>query len=220
MQDTQSFVTSFNVLSGAAVGVTLIHTREPLRTQQVLHEAAFEEGRPFRAWDIVNGWRVYSDAPIDPPEKEPIYDAYQALRRITDMENPDHGNAWNEGVFVMHYPHWVLPKHAGFMQCLKLYVEAFAETKQRLALLVPEGFTCPAELQNDIPVLDFPLPSAGELQEMLESIIEDGLPENDSHKPFDDEQTQQLVRNEDRGGDGFFKSYHIQHSHMAADRVR
>ncbi len=191
MSDTKKFARDFNVLSGAAVGVVVVHTREPLRTQQTLHELAFEKSKPFRVWDVVHGWRVYSDLPTEKPTKEPIYDAYSALRRITDMENEGR-NAWTDGLFVMHYPHWVLPKHPGFIQCLKHYVGMFAETSQRLVLLAPEGFTLPAELQNDLMTMDFPLPSADEIEECLEGVFADST---ESTVGYTAEQKGTLVRN-------------------------
>jgi len=192
--DTEGFVRQLNILTGAGVGVILVHTREPHRTEEVLREVAFSKARPFKVWDIVYGWKHYPDNPTDKVTYEKMPDAFGALARINDVTG-NGSNAWGEGYFAMHYPHWVLPKHPAFIQCLKHYVRQFAESKQRLILLVPEGFSPPQELQNDLQILDFPLPSEGELAESLEEVIQSGLPEGVTAEVFSDEERQTLVRN-------------------------
>lgn len=193
-KNTEQFREEFNVLSGAGIGVLLIHTREPHRTQDVLREVAFEKQRGFRSWDIVHGWRFFPDDPKAEIVRDKIGDVYAALRRIEDLDN-DGKNSWDEGFFLMHYPHWVLPKHPAFIQCLKHYVRQFAETKQRLVMLVPEGFSPPVELQNDVTLMDFPLPSPSEIKESLLSVIEAGLDEEDKREVYTTDQMTTLVGN-------------------------
>lgn len=193
---TETYTADFNILHKASVGVILVQSREPHRTQEILHEQAHANDVPFKVWDVVQGWVHYSDDPEDTtrPKREKMPDAYAALKRINDIDN-DEKNRWDEGYFVMHYPHWVLPKHPGFMQCLKLYARAFAATKQRVILLVPEGFSPPAEIQPDVCIMDFPLPSNDELHEALEGIIEAGLPQGHDREVFNPSEMETLVGN-------------------------
>lgn len=196
--DTQGFKTAFETLTGAGVGVILIHTREPHRTQDVLQEVAYAAQRPFKVWDIVSGWAEWSDNPTETPSKTKMPDAFQATARIDDVLG-DGKNRWPNGYFVMHYPHWVLKNsHAGLIQLLKQYARTFAnsgEGKQRLALLVPEGFVLPVELQNDVMVLDFPLPSREELADSLGMVIDSALAEGAEHEVYTKDQRDTLIRN-------------------------
>ena len=197
--DTEGFVREFGVLVRAGVGVVMVHTREPHRTHDVLREYAFSVQKSFKVWDAVYGWRHYPDNPAEKITVDKILDVYAAMKRIADLDNNGEaewsGDDDNGGVFVMHYPHWTMGKHPGIIQCLKHYVRAFATTKQRLVLLVPEGFTPPLELQNDITIMDFPLPSPGELREALVKIIGDGLADGYSGDVFAEEEVDTLVSN-------------------------
>jgi len=194
MSVTEEFVQDFSILDKAAVGVVLIHTREPRRTEVVLHEFSILSEMPFMAWDAVNGWKVFNKGSEEDHETEAIKEPYAAMRRIDDLDNEDKKNAWTHGVFVMHGVHWVLPKHPLLVQLLQQYVDDFSRTHQRLVLLVPEGFSLPQELQNDVQILDFPLPSEGEIAESLKLIIEDSL-SGSKEEVFDDREKALLARN-------------------------
>ena len=179
------------MLTGAGIGVILVQTREPHRTQDVLRKIAQAKQRPFKVWDTVHGWRQFKDDPKKDPDVTPAPDAYKALLHITD----DSHN-WDDAFCVMHYTHWAMPKVPGLIQCLKHYVRFFADKQTRLVLLVPEGFSPPPELQNDLTVMDFPLPSNEEIEESLENIIESGLPEGQSSSTiFTKEEVTALVSN-------------------------
>ena len=137
--------------------------------------------RSYREWDCVRGWSLYTDNPNDKPKSEKIVEATSALLRINDV--PGEGKeAWREGVFVMQYPHWVLPKSPVFIQCLKSYVRDFSETKQRLVLVVPEGFQLPKELENDIVMMDLDLPSRTELSDIYRRIADASFGDNQMQK--------------------------------------
>lgn len=191
---TEEFVRDFNILSGAGVGVVMVHTREPHRTQTVIQEVSYEKQLPFKVWDAVYGWRHYPDNLKEKIKVQKCPDPYNALRMIADLDN-DGKDEWKEGYFLMHYPHWIMAKHPGFIQCLKHYVRAFAETKQRVVLLVPESYLPPLELQNDLMILNFPLPAADEIEQSLRQIISDGMDEGTKLDPFKPKQIEVLVAN-------------------------
>ena len=177
---TQEFVQEFKVLSGAGIGVLIIQTREPYRTQDVLQKIAYEKQKAFKVWDIVNGWAEYPEDSTKEPEYTICPDVMKAASRMKEFEPDDENYPLTLG--VMHYPHWLLGKHPALIQLLKQYVNDFASNGQRLCLLVPEGFTPPPELQNDVTVMDFPLPTNEEIGKALSNVTEDSLEGNDEEK--------------------------------------
>jgi AAA+ superfamily predicted ATPase len=193
-KNTASFVAQMDVLLGAAVGVIIVQTREPHRTQQVLREQAFAGRTTFRVWDCVYGWREFPDTPKGQIKQEKILDGYEALRRITDLDG-DGGKNWDNSMLVMHYTHYTIQQFLPFNQLLKHYVRMFAESQQRLIMLVPEGFTPPTEIANDVTLVDFPLPDTDELRDSLNNVIRASFPEGADATVYEGEQLATLVAN-------------------------
>jgi AAA+ superfamily predicted ATPase len=182
----QSFLNNFELLSKAGVGVMITHAKEPHRVTDVLRHWALSKDRSFHEWNCRDGWTQHSANPEDALSCDNCTDLMLALSAINDV--PGQGAApigsktttgTPSGIFVMHYPHWFLPNTPAAIQCLKIYAREFAETKQRLVLVVPEGYIVPPELQNDIALLDLELPSHHELLSIYKSIIVErgGTPE-------------------------------------------
>jgi AAA+ superfamily predicted ATPase len=194
IKNTDGFNAAIRTLTNAAVGVIIVQTREPHRTQQVLREFAFAQRKTFRVWDCVYGWRKFADTPNGKIEQDKILDAYAALKRIADLDG-DGNQAWNDCLCAMHYPHWTLPKNMSFMQLIKHYVRLFSETEQRLVLLVPEGFEPPVEIANDVTLVDFPLPAPEELKDSLLAVMMAALPEGQHVEVFNDADIATLVNN-------------------------
>jgi SpoVK/Ycf46/Vps4 family AAA+-type ATPase len=191
----QSYLDAYEILSASAVGVILTRTREPHRAEAALREWAFgrSPARTFKNWNCIRGWREIKPdvrSPAAVPDKS--VDIYLALQKIADVQN-NGASPWMEGVFVMHYPQWVLPKHGGVQQLLKEYSRDFTETKQRLVLIAPEGFTLPLELQNDILVLDFALPLKDELREVYDNVIDAALETSGQKAPYAEEEISMLL---------------------------
>jgi len=158
----EEFLTKIGILSQAGVGVILTRTREPHRAEEALKTWTFSQKRWQEAKEDLK-------APVTPADKSVEF--YVAMKKISDVDGGG-TKAWHDSVSVVHYPHWTLPKHAGAIQLLKEYSRDFPETKQRVVLLCPEGFILPSELQNDISVLDFDLPTSVELREVYDTVME------------------------------------------------
>jgi SpoVK/Ycf46/Vps4 family AAA+-type ATPase len=166
-----TYVKNYEVLSAAAVGVVLTRTKEPHRCADALKEWAFTNHRTFRVWNTVTGWTEIRPNEITPQPPDRVGDIFTAVKKIDDVDGGG-VNKWDNSVSVIHYPHWVLPKHPPLIQLLKDYSRKFPETKQRVVLLCPEGTTLPRELENDIPILDFELPGKEELREVFDMVMQ------------------------------------------------
>lgn len=194
IQNTEAFQAQIRILMDAAVGVVIIQSREPHRTQEVLREMAYAARMTFRVWDCVYGWRQFPDVPTGKIVQEKILDGYAALRRIQDLDGE--GTAWwDRSLMVMHYTHYTIQQILPFNQLIKHYVRMFAETQQRLFMVVPEGFVPPAEISNDVTIVDFPLPSPEELRVSLDNVIAASFAEGEETRVYGDEQMTTLVSN-------------------------
>lgn len=163
----------FITLSNAGVGVILTRCREPFRAIDTLRAFAFAENPrySFYEWTVTAGWKRH-----DPNQSGDIaagdgtVDPFMALRALTDPQNPV--SQQDMAIYVMMYPHKPLNAgHPGMIQLLKEYVRSFPEIDKRLILLTPLGFNLPAELQDDVVLLDFDVPSYAELEVKLDETI-------------------------------------------------
>ncbi len=192
----QYYLDQFEILACSGIGVIMTHAREPYRVCEVLHEWADKRRRPYKEWNVRDGWLEWK-LPTSKHVSEPVADgtteATKALFRIQDVLNKG-ADEWTDGVFAMVYPHWIIPKNPAFIQCLKLYVQRFSKTKQRLILVVPEGFSLPKELENDIVVLDLELPKREELRSIYLDVVSAAFEhDKDVVAPFNDDQVDSIL---------------------------
>lgn len=191
--NTQQFRKKFGILHQAAIGVVLIRTKEPFRAVDALRDFAFADNMEFKLWTILQGWQSYDKSrPTDDPTADPATtDPLAALKAITGMGG---GKAFAErGVFVMMNPHKPLSNHIGMVQCVKEYAKAFPSGHQRLVLVTPFGFTLPDELQDDVVILDFDVPSYAELRSIYAKLM-DGVPSPKRPK-YSDVEVDQIIAN-------------------------
>lgn len=168
------FIKLFSTLTKASARVLWVPTKEAYRAADSLREHAHHNKMPYKEWDCVHGWREFKAGSQPPTTGDGQTDLFMAMQVIDDVSG-GYQKSWKEGVFVMHYPHWMLKKemtHFGVVQLLKQYARSFAASKQRLVLIVPDGFTPPAELENEIATCEMNLPSQVELRELLLGLVE------------------------------------------------
>lgn len=169
-----TFQQRFHVLSHAGVGVVMVPTKEVNLALDSLRDYALELGYDFKHWTHTVGWQSLQKESEEHPHRDRCLNPYDALKKINDIDN-DGKNAWPKGfdggIYAMVYPHWVLPKMPNFIQLVKDYVYHFSTTRQRLVLIVPEGVSLPAELENDITILEFALPSKQEIAGIFDRTV-------------------------------------------------
>lgn len=179
---TNTFTQEFAVLSQAGVGVFVVRTREPHRVRRALMGYAFaiaqsrkngaeEESRPFDfgSWDRVFGWRIFTPTD-DNPKGDSTVNALDALGNVAAV-NADEANAFKEGVYVMEsvHPDFQDPQ---FLQLIKIYAhEVTGDRDVTIVLTVPEGTPLPLEIQDDVKILNFTVPSQSELEDRTKAIV-------------------------------------------------
>ncbi len=172
------FQEQLRILDGAGVGVIMCRTREPQRAVQAIRTYAFsKEGTAFANWSMTYGWEKYDrDNPGADPVSEAEPNIIPALNLIGGL-GPQGGDGFPVGFYTMTFPHFFFREQAAarvpFVFAIKEYVQLFAENKRRLILLVPEGTTLPHEIQEDVVVMDFGVPSYAELSASVDFLIDE-----------------------------------------------
>ncbi len=156
-----SFRKKLGILHRASVAVVLCRSREPYRAIDAMRDFAHAETDfQFKHWTVLGGWHTPNKAkPEEQPDSDGNGDILGAMRAINDFAN---------GMYVVMYPQPWIGKVPPLTQIIKDYARMLPETKRRVVLLCPPEFTLPVELQDDVVVLDFDLPSFSELREVYE----------------------------------------------------
>lgn len=164
------FRARFAVLHKAAIGVILCRTNEPFRLLETLKQFAWgEKDMEFKQWSVTGGWTSFDrNRPTEVGPNDGTVEAIAALRKVL---NPADQQGFNTGVYPMIYPNVFLDKNPVFMQWAKEAARLLPEMRKRLVLVCPPGYVLPSELQTDVVVLDFDLPSYRELLTGFEEVI-------------------------------------------------
>ena len=164
------FRAKFGILHKAAIGVVLCRTHEPHRLMDTLKQFAWgEKDMEFRQWSVTTGWSLMDkNRPNEVGAPDNTIDAIAALRKVM---NPADSQGFGSGVFPMLYPNVTLDRNPVFMQWIKEAARLLPELRKRLVLICPPGYVLPNELQTDVVVLDFDLPSYLELKTGFEEVL-------------------------------------------------
>lgn len=169
----------FSILSGAAIGVVILRTKEPYRMMDALKDHCRLKGAEFSVWKITNGWNKYElEAPAngqDSPKSDNLVDIIPALQAIGA---PPADNAKAKGfVYAMMWPHWFCKKDGNsniphIIQYLADYAQLFPQHTKRLVIVVPMDYAMPTELEDCVTLVDCDLPSQEELRESYDDLAE------------------------------------------------
>lgn len=169
VRNASMFRQKFVTLSQAGIGVILCRTREPFRAMETLRDQAFADEVDYRAWSMSKGWEVHDrnnpDADIKP---DGTVDPIGAVKKLEDPK-------LNDGIYAMMYPHKPLSGSSVMVQVVKEYTKLFAQCGKRLVLVVPPGYSLPTELEDDVVILDFDVPSYAERRDIYQGIVDGSL---------------------------------------------
>lgn len=195
-----SFSENLRLTDRAGRGVILIRTREPIRVLDSLKFFTYSRKNPetgeldskFRVWDCIRGWVEYAfkvesaNGQSTVKEQDPAIiadttEVAEALGLIQDMKNLGK-EPWPSTVAVMNYPHLSIKDSPEFIVTLKQYCHTLPTGRSRVILIVPDGFSMPSELEDDITILDFSVPNQAELKARFLTLLE----EFDKECPYDE----------------------------------
>lgn len=204
------YLTEFDILQRAGVGVIVTPTREPRRVvEELKHYAAAmneetkddedEEPFIFKDWNNLRGWKETpleesalrnQDQPGDGEEPfDNETDVYTAMTLIDDQ--PSGNSPWPKGIFVMEYTHhWM--NDPLVLQLIKELCYSLTEDtgseKGKLVLTVPDTFTLPKEIEEDVTLLEFIPPVQATLERSFSKIMSDM-----EEEPYEQDQIERIA---------------------------
>lgn len=169
----------FSILSGAAVGVVILRTKEPYRMMDTLKDYARLRGAEFSIWKITNGWNKYPlEAPPDGADSPVADNNVDIIPALQSIGAPPPDNAKPKGyLYAMMWPHWYCKKDGNaniphIIQYLADYSQLFPQQTKRLVIVAPMEYAMPTELEDCVTLVDCDLPSQDELRESYDDLIE------------------------------------------------
>lgn len=175
----------------------MIPTQEVNLTLTALRDYCVAKGYDFKFWTHVVGWESLQKEGETKAKRDKCVSLYEALKKIGDVDN-DGKDPWptnNEiGIYAMVYPHWGMPKLPNFIQLVKDYVYEFSSGgKARLVLIVPEGTTLPVELEHEVTILEYGLPTKEQIREIFARVVEKLFEKKGVKLPFSNDDIHRAV---------------------------
>jgi len=158
-------VEELNILTRAKYPLLYIVSWEERRIEDILRQVAANRRKQLYLWTLTNGI-VHVDAPntaIDPGTRNPL-DALEAIAQSQEA-----------AIFVLKDFHTLLtpqagPEHVITVRKLRDIINQLKESRKTVVILAPV-VEYPPELEKDITVLDYSLPTLDELAQSLERVI-------------------------------------------------
>jgi SpoVK/Ycf46/Vps4 family AAA+-type ATPase len=183
--NTDRFKLDFLTAISASVGVYAIRTREPLRAAAVMQEIITEYAEfdlEFRMWDPIKGIGVYP-SPFTFDDKGVItgrdgqveLDVYKPTSHVDNTVDPikalNYAEADQKQALYV-FQGWVGGGTNKFLSDkVQHYIRLFnikaLDKPFRFVFVLPEGASLPAEIETEIRVIDFLVPSHGELVKLF-----------------------------------------------------
>ncbi|MFQ5575909.1 MAG: AAA family ATPase [Anaerolineae bacterium] len=161
-----SQVEQLNILTRAKYPLLYIISWEERRIEDMLRQVAAERRKQLYLWTLTNGL-VHIDSPpntsIDPATRNPL----AALDYIAQSQET--------AIFVLKDFHPLWDRHSNpecpvTVRKVRDVINQLKESRKTLVVLSPV-LQFPPELEKDITVLDYSLPTVGELAQSLERVV-------------------------------------------------
>jgi AAA+ superfamily predicted ATPase len=165
MTPSQKTNADFSALLRARNIITWIVTREEVRVERAIIEAAGAARFPTRFWDCANGLQNDLGEQI-----ANIPNAFDALAKIRDDKT--------RMLYVLRdLPAWFDPQIVRMLRSLARSLEAAPRDEARAIVILTPRSEVPPELAGHVTVIDYPLPARPEIAEILDRALE-GLPDD------------------------------------------
>ena len=160
-------VDELNILTRAKYPIIYIVSWEERRIEDMLREVAISRRKKLYGWTLTNGIApldVVQDQPVDPATRDPL----NALDFMAQSQEA--------AIFVLKDFHPYLddsrggPDHPVIIRRLRDITNQLKESRKTLIILSPL-LRFPADLEKDITVLDYSLPTLDELELSLDRVI-------------------------------------------------
>lgn len=188
----RDFSLKFSTYVDSGAGIIHVRTHEVIRAAFAIRKQAIMDGGTVKEWDIVNGFRQYSqdnvsnilisgDGNID------IGGAFSApLEQLRVSSSED-------GVFYFIYvnPHVFMENNPTLMQLLLTYSHCLPATNVVVVLVTPDQ-PLPTEINANILSINFETPGLEELKESLTAIVDGSSSDFDGGINLEDEDVEKI----------------------------
>jgi ATP-dependent 26S proteasome regulatory subunit len=160
-------VDELNILTRAKYPIIYIVSWEERRIEDMLRQVAIDRRKKLYGWTLTNGIApldLVQAEPIDPATRDPL----SALDEIAKSQEA--------AIFVLKDFHPYLdqvrggPDHPVIIRRLRDITNQLKESRKTLIILAPV-LRIPTELEKDITVLDYSLPTLDELELSLDRVV-------------------------------------------------
>lgn len=176
----EQFFDKVQRLGDSGTGLIAVTTLDPGHTTQVLFEGFADQDRPRIRWDSVSGFRAFEDdasrqalASLIDVEIDPEADPSGIVRPMDALAAM--ANLPENAVVVMFGMHrWLVGQDANVHVCVQALWNLRDEFKAngRMCIMLVPDIQLPADLVQDVVILDQPLPSREEIQNIITEISE------------------------------------------------
>lgn len=179
-----SLLDQINKLADAGGSVIQVRTREPVRAAVTLRKHLIGSSTPYKEWDVVNGWRVFTkdnfaDHQVRGTDADFI-DALQApLRDLRSETSPVRTESDKIHFFVYIDPHAYMKDNPFSAQHIQQYAALLPSTNVCI-IMVTNDEPLPGVAVGNALVADFATPNVDELKELLIRVVEAALKNEDS----------------------------------------
>lgn len=153
-----NFEAELDVYLRARVTLLVLVTLEEERAQQTIKTVCDRLRRRCLAWDAADGFHLLAGEGQPPAARDPL----TALEQVDKTED--------NAVFVLKDFH-ELWQNAQLKRKLRNLAHS-AKFSQKAVIVTVPGFDIPEELKNEAVVVEFPLPEAAELEQVLEGLAQ------------------------------------------------
>lgn len=176
------------VLIRARYPVIYIVSWEEARVERHLRRIADARGKHLYLWSVTSGMRRAGTAPA-PARAKGLADPIEALDQVIEHKEP--------AIYLFHDFHAFLRpnQHSNLATIRKLreVARALSDSYKTLVISSPLLELAP-ELEKDVTVLDYPLPTAGEVEALLTHICKEVAEHTDVEIEIGDLDREALVR--------------------------
>jgi AAA+ superfamily predicted ATPase len=166
---SQKTRTDISALLRARNTLLWIATREELRAERVITDAAADAQCRVAFWDVATGISFPQGADYGEARKD-ITDPNAALEWLDTLPSGDRGERW---ILVMRDLHQVLsPLVSRALRSFSRAWQGRARNSIRAVVLLTPSSDVPLELQGNAVFVDFPLPDRAEIASILSDLLE------------------------------------------------
>ncbi|MBX5484763.1 MAG: AAA family ATPase [Myxococcaceae bacterium] len=161
MSSGPAFLRDLDVLIRARYPLVYLVSWEEQRLDAILADLAKSHGRTLFEWSVTRGLRQLSGGRSVPP-LEDTQDPHKALEAVQKLSGDP-----SLVVLKDFHPYFESPKVVRALRDLAHYLKSTFTT----VIILSPTLTIPVELEKELTVLDVPLPTFGELAQLLKDIV-------------------------------------------------